>query len=83
MESLFTNIPVQETIAIAIESLYQNCVSIGGIPKMLFRSMLDLAVSNSHFLFNDKLYKQTDGVGMGLSLWPTMAYIFLGHHEKN
>ena len=82
MESLFTNIPVQETINIAIDSLFNSCTSISGIPKKIFRTMLDLAVSNSFFLFNNKLYKQTDGVGMGLPLGPTFANIFLCFHEK-
>ena len=82
VESLFTNIPVQETINIAIDSLFSGCASISGIPQKLFRSMLDLAVLNSFFLFNKKLYKQTDGVGMGLPLGPTFANIFLCFHEK-
>lgn len=83
VENLFTNIPVQETIDIAIDSLFSSCTSISGIPRKLFRSMLDLAVSNSLFLFNSKLYRQTDGVGMGLPLGPTFANIFLCFHEKN
>ena len=82
VESLFTNIPVQETIDIAVNSLFNTCATVGGIPRKLFRSMLDLAVSNSFFLFNNNLYKQTDGVGMGLPLGPTFANIFLCFHEK-
>lgn len=44
--------------------------------------MLETAVLNSYFLFDEKLYKQTDGVGMGLPLGPTFANIFLCHHEQ-
>ena len=82
VESLFTNIPVSETITIAIDSLFSQCNDIKGIPRKLFRSMLDLAVTNSFFLFNQKLYKQLDGVGMGLPLGPTFTNIFMCFHEK-
>ena len=83
VESLFTNIPVRETINIAIDSLFKQCVSVKGISRKLFRSMLDIAVTNSFFLFDKKLYKQLDGVGMGLPLGPTFANIFLCFHERN
>ena len=33
-------------------------------------------------MFNSKLYKQTEGLGMGLSLGPTFANIFLCYHER-
>ena len=45
--------------------------------------MLELAVTNSFFIFNKVLYQQLDGVGMGLPLGPTFANIFLCFHEKN
>ena len=83
VESLFTNIPVVETINIAIDSLFSHCNVIQGIPRKLFRSMLDISVTNSYFLFDKKLYKQLDGVGMGLPLGPTFANIFLCFHERN
>ena len=41
-----------------------------------------MAVLNSYFIFNNLLYKQVDGVGMGLPLGPTFANIFLCFHEK-
>ena len=83
IESLFTNIPVGETVDIAINSLFSQTDSVSGIPRKLFRSMLDLSVTNSFFLFNGQLYQQLDGVGMGLPLGPTFANIFLCFHEKN
>ena len=49
--------------------------------KQYFRNLLELAVKNTFFLFNDKLYQQRDGVGMGLPLGPTFANIFMNHHE--
>ena len=52
VESLFTNIPVQETINVAVDSLFNECVYLNNIPRKLFRAMLDLAVASSYFLFN-------------------------------
>ena len=40
-----------------------------------------LAVTNSFFLFNEQLYRQKEGLGMGLPISPVMANIFMGHHE--
>ena len=83
VESLFTNIPVTETVNIALDSLFSKCKDVKGISRDLLHSMLDISVTNSYFLFNQQLYKQLDGVGMGLPLGPTFANIFLCFHEKN
>ena len=82
VESLFTNIPVKETIDICMNSLFRNCDAVAGIAKNCFRSMLEISVLNSYFIFDQKLYQQIDGVGMGLPLGPTFANAFLCHHEE-
>ena len=33
-------------------------------------------------MYDNKLYKQVDGVTMGSPLGPTLAYFFLGYIEK-
>ena len=35
------------------------------------------------FLYNDRLYKQEDGVAMGSPLGPSLANVFLGHLEEH
>ena len=40
-------------------------------------------MKDSPFLFNNKLYIQTDGVAMGSPLGPTFANCFLSFHEEN
>ena len=54
-----------------------------GLTRDFFTQILELAVNNSFFLFNNKLYSQVDGLGMGLPLGPTFANIFLSFHEKS
>ena len=48
----------------------------------IFKSLLELAVTNSFFLFNEQLYRQKEGLGMGLPISPVMANIFMGHHSS-
>ena len=43
--------------------------------------MLELAVTETYFTFNDKIYKQTDGMAMGSQLGPTFANIFMCYIE--
>ena len=43
---------------------------------------MPLATKESHFIFNEILYKQIDGVAMGSPLGPTIANAFLCFYEK-
>ena len=47
-----------------------------------FRLLLQHSVLNSFFIFDNKLYKQVDGLGRGLPLGQTFANIFMCHFEK-
>ena len=83
VSNLFTNVPLDETINICLDSLYTTGTNaIIGLPRNLFKQFLELSVKNSFFIFNSKLYKQIDGVGMGLPLGPSFANIFMCHHER-
>ena len=44
---------------------------------------MSLATKESHFIFDETLYKQIDGVTMGSPLGPTLINVFLIYHEKN
>ena len=81
VDSLFTNIPLEETINICTNLIYDNVDVIEGINKFEFKNLLSLATQESYFLFNDVLYKQKDGVAMGSPLGPTMANVFLSFYE--
>ena len=83
VSNLFTNVPLDETINICLDSLYTTGTNaIIGLPRNLLKQFLELSVKNSFFIFNSKLYKQIDGVGMGLPLGPSFANIFMCHHER-
>ena len=56
--------------------------TILGLSATFFKTILELSVLNSFFLFNNKFYQQLDGLGMGLPLGPTFANIFMCHYEQ-
>ena len=83
IESLFTNVPVAETIDIILSKLFTNDSCLyHGFNRKDFQLLLQLAVDDSYFSFNNKLYKQTDGMSMGSPLGPLFANIFLSHYES-
>ena len=81
VDSLFTNIPLKETINICTKFLYKSVDIIEGINKYEFENVFSLATQESYFMFNDILYKQKDGVAMGSPLGATMASVFLSIYE--
>ena len=81
VDSLFTNIPLSETINICCDLVFKGKIIVDGLRKKDFRKLLTLATSESFILFDGMYYKQIDGVAMGSPLGPTLANIFLGHNE--
>ena len=82
VESLFTNLPVNEAIDICVNELYTNKTVINNLSKPEFKHLLELSAKDSFFLFNKKFYKQVDGVAMGGPLGPSLANGFLSYYEK-
>ena len=79
VESLFTNIPLEECIDLAA-----NYTSVGNPDIKLNKSELRrlFITAQTHFIFNGSFYDQIDGVAMGFPLAPVLANLFMGHHEK-
>ena len=81
--SLFTNVPLHETIQIVLDRIFNKPDYIyHGFDKDEFEKLLKLAVLDTDFLFNGKHYKQTDGVAMGSPLGPVLANVFMCHLEN-
>ena len=80
--SLFTNIPVNETIGIISNALFSDHQFFHGFNRSEFEKLLSLSVKNCHFIFNGRLYQQVDGVAMGSPLGPLFANIFMSFHEQ-
>ena len=82
VSSLFTNVPLDETIAICADTLYNITDSQPCIPKEVFVELLHSATSTVEFSFDNTIYRQIDGVAMGSPLGPTLANIFVGYYEE-
>ena len=82
VQSLFTNIPLSETIDICINELFQNDDEVEGFSRKEMKDLLSLAANDCIFMFNNKFYVQTDGCAMGSPIGPSFANIFLSYYEK-
>ena len=82
VDSLFNNIPLDETIDIYTDSLYEDNENSPKIPKDVFRNLLTVATKQSFFMFNNKFYKQIDGVAMASPLGSALASIFMCSFEN-
>ena len=65
VDSLFTNIPLKETIEIYTNELFNESETLEGLNKTEFKELLSLATKDSHFIFDETFYKQIDGVALG------------------
>ena len=82
IESLFTNIPLNEVIDICIYDLFCDTNTIQNLDRNDMRELLNLAAYESFFIFDQVMYRQIDGVAMGSPLGPILANAFLCHFEK-
>ena len=82
IDSLFTNLPLNETIELCIKKLFKGKKKVKGMNKEQFKTLLEFAAKGSFFLFNGKFYVQDDGVAMGSPIAPAFANIFLCHWEE-
>ena len=79
--SLFTNIPLNETINIIADYVFSDeIIQKPLMEKHIFVKLLRLACEGL-FFYKDCLYKQIDGVTMRSPLGPTLANFFLAHIE--
>ncbi|XP_066952240.1 uncharacterized protein [Macrobrachium rosenbergii] len=83
VESLFTNIPVRETIDIILDKLFPTLdSSYHNFSRSHFKMFLELAVLDTAFIFNGVLFRQIEGMAMGSPLGPTFANIFMCSLEE-
>ena len=81
--SLFTNVPLAETIEICTKTLYDGHLPTPVIPKHVFIELIKTATTSVEFSFNKIMYRQINGVGMGSPLAPALENIFVGYYESS
>ena len=84
--SLFTNVPVQETINILVEKAFTdnwfNSTYDLNLQRDQLTQLLRMASTDQLFQFDGHLYEQREGVAMGSPLGPLLANVFMCHLEE-
>ena len=83
VESLFTNIPLKETIDYILEQIYVHNKLPVICSKLIFRRLLEKITTENLFQRNSKFFMQTDGCAMGVPLSVTLSDIWLVKMENN
>ena len=81
--SLFTNVPLKQTIDIILRKIYDERKIKTKIPRQKMERLLLLCTQGTPFIFDGKMYVQIDGVMMGSPLGALFANIFMCELENN
>ena len=77
VESLFTNIPLKETIDYILEQIFVHNKLTIICSKLIFCRLLENIISEYSFQLNSKFFKQTDGCATGGALSVTLPDIWI------
>lgn len=83
VESLYTNVPVEEAIEVTLNYMYKPTKLIN-VPfdREQMKVLLNLSIRNATFRFQNKIYRQIDGVAMGNPLAPIIADLWMQKIEE-
>ena len=84
-ESLFSNVPVQDTIQILLDNVYNHeTLCPPKIPRHILEKMLSVCTKEAPFRCpSGKLYCQIDGVAMGSPLGVLFSQAYMCHIENS
>ena len=83
VESLFTSIPIEETIGYIIRKIYTKKVIEPMCKKSVFKKLLIKLTKECTFSVNNQLIKQIDGCPMGGPISVVFAEIYMYKMEDN
>ena len=85
VSSLFTNVPLEETIEILVDRAFSNnwfnTTHSLALTRTDLIDLLSVATKGQLFQFDGALYEQTDGVAMGSLLGPLLENVFMSSIE--
>ena len=70
VKSLFTNVPLEKTIEITLKRIYERKEINTPLSKKEMKQLLTLCTKYLHFIDDNKVYQQNDGIAMGSPLGP-------------
>ena len=78
IKSLFTNIPLTETLNLCVQNLYRNQTRVSNLTKSSFYRLLKITMFESFFILDGEFYEQCDDVAMGPPLGPILLlFLFI------
>ncbi|XP_043202155.1 uncharacterized protein LOC122370546 isoform X1 [Amphibalanus amphitrite] len=87
VESLFTNVPINETIDIILDEVYEkrsNGLPALNLSRNILERLLKACTKDAPFRGPDgQLYVQKEGVAMGSPLGPLFANFYMAHVENH
>ena len=84
ISSSFTNVPIMETSNIILQKLFpQQSSKFDSFDRETFSKLHDNCLTNNFFLFNEELFIKKCGAPMEECVFPSLANVFLCHHEGN
>ena len=83
IESLFTNVPVDETINIILKRVYQSDQPKLDIPEQVLKALLETCTKEAPFFSHKgELFRQIDGVAMGSPLGVLFANMYMSEQDR-
>ena len=83
VKSLFTNVPLDDTISIIARKIFDEVKKETNIPRKVMRELLLLCTKHVHFTFSGDIYNLLDGVAMGSPLGLLLANVFMCSLEES
>ena len=71
--NLFTSVPLEYTISIFIKRIFEDLEITTIFIKSEMKKVLTSCTKNVHFLFNNEIYIQIEGLALGSPLGPVIA----------
>lgn len=79
--SRFTNIPVNQAIDLEVHIIFDNNQSMNSTKPQL-KKVFDSATSQTHFIFNNRIYNKNDEAAIEPPLDRALAHLFMGYQEN-
>ena len=79
--SLYTNVPLEETITICADAQNRCHQDPIPVPEPVFLKLIHIAAKRLQFILKNTMYQQTEGIRVGSPLGFALVNIFVGFHE--
>ena len=83
IKSLLTSIPLDKTIEIILQRIYNRNEMTMQIPKKIMKGLLLLCTTEVHFAYSNRIYQQNDGVAIEQRLGPVLAGLYMLEAETS